>query len=205
MLKATNLKVEYKSNPIGMDERSPRFSYELLGDGSSQKMRRIIVQDESKKTVWDSGFVNDGSCHQIVYSGAALKPFSRYFWKVYVQDESGKTACSTEKAFFETGFLGKKWTAKWILGKAGSCYKSPVQYFRRRFNIEKKVVKARLYATALGLYEAYINGKKVSPDLFTPGWTDYHNRVQYQAYDVTKLLKNGCNVIADLLAEGYTL
>ena len=203
MLKATNLKAEYKSNPIGMDERFPRFSYELLGDGSSQKMRRIVVQDENKKTVWDSGFVNDGSCHQIVYSGSALKPFTRYFWKVYVQDETGKTVCSTEKAFFETGFLGKKWTAQWILGKTGSSYKAPVQYFRRRFNIEKKVVKARLYATALGLYEAYINGKKVSPDLFTPGWTDYHNRVQYQAYDVTKLLKNGCNVIADLLAEGW--
>ena len=59
MLKAVNLKVEYKNNPIGMDESTPRFSYELLGDTSFQKEFRIIVQTEEKEIVWDSGFVKN--------------------------------------------------------------------------------------------------------------------------------------------------
>ena len=203
MLKAVNLKVEYKSNPIGMDETCPRFSYELFGDSSFQKEFRIIVQSGKKEIVWDSGFVKDERCHQIIYKGPSLKPFTRYDWLVQVKDESGKIGKSTEKAFFETGFLGKKWTAKWILGNFGQCYRLPVQRFLRRFSVEKKIIKARLYTTALGVYEAYLNGKKVSADLFTPGWTDYHNRVQYQAYDVTKMLKHGFNTLADYLGEGW--
>ena len=203
MLKAVNLKVEYKWNPIGMDEKIPRFSYELEGTGSRQEQFRICVLTEDKKNVWDSGFLKDGRCHQIVYAGKTLQPFTRYFWKVQVIDESGKKSTSSEKAFFETGFLGKKWSAEWICDKIGECYKNPVQRFIRRFQINKKVQKARLYTTALGLYEAYLNGKRVSPDLFSPGWTDYHHRVQYQAYDVTKMLKQGSNSLADLLGEGW--
>ena len=202
MLKAVNLKTEYKTNPLGMDEPCPRFSYELQGDGLFQKEYRIIVQSE-KKVVWDSGFVKDERCNQIPYNGKPLKPFTRYDWKVQVRDENGKVGTSTEKAFFETGFLGKKWSANWILGTYGHCYRKPVQRFIRRFSIDKKIVKARLYTTALGVYEAYLNGKKVSADLFSPGWTDYHHRVQYQAYDVTKMLKRGFNTLADYLGEGW--
>ena len=69
MLKAVNLKVEYKWNPIGMDEKFPRFSYELEGTGSRQEQFRICVLTEDKKNVWDSGFLKDGRCHQIVYAG----------------------------------------------------------------------------------------------------------------------------------------
>ena len=116
MLKAVNLKIEYKKNPLGMDESSPRFSYELQGDGSFQREYRIIVQTNEKKIVWDSGFVKNGCCHNIVYKGNELKPFTRYDWHVQVKDETGKIGKSAEKAFFETGFLGRKWSAKWILG-----------------------------------------------------------------------------------------
>ena len=186
-----------------MDESSPRFSYELQGDGSFQREYRIIVQTNEKKIVWDSGFVKNGCCHNIVYKGKELKPFTRYDWHVQVKDETGKIGKSAEKAFFETGFLGRKWSAKWILGTYGQCYRKPVQRMLRRFSIDKKIIKARLYTTALGVYEAYLNGKKVSEDLFSPGWTDYHHRVQYQAYDVTKMLKRGFNTLADYLGEGW--
>ena len=74
---------------------------------------------------------------------------------------------------------------------------------RREFYVNKPVRKARLYTTALGLYEARLNGKRVGRDLLTPGWTDYGKRVQYQTYDVSDLLNEGGNVIGAILGDGW--
>jgi len=63
--------------------------------------------------------------------------------------------------------------------------------------------KARLYITALGLYEAYLNGRRIGEDLFTPGWTSYHARLAYQTYDVTDLLTEGENVLGAWVGEGW--
>ncbi len=74
---------------------------------------------------------------------------------------------------------------------------------RREFDATKTIKDARLYITALGLYRAEINGQPVSSDYFAPGWTDYQKRIQYQTYDVTKLLRTGRNAIAVDLAPGW--
>ncbi len=204
MLTACNLKVEYKSNPIGMDEKSPRFSYELDGTGKDQTAYRITVQSEQGETVWDSGFTESNLCNQIVYGGKPLECFTRYNWQVQVKDEKGKISKGgEEKAFFETGFLGTAWQGKWIFARGGTAYKLPPQKLFRPFEVTGKLKAARLYTAALGLYEAYINGQTVTEDIFTPGWTDYYKRVQYQAYDVTKLIKPGKNTAATLLGDGW--
>ena len=204
MLTAHRLKVEYKTNPIGTDERIPRFSYELTGTANTQSAYKIVVKKEDGELVWDSGFVEDDRCTQIPYLGKPLDTFTRYNWSVQLKDENGKVSpASKEKAFFETGFIDTPWTGKWICRNDGMGNLRDVRRLFRRFEVKKKVAKARLYTTALGLYQAYINGKNVTEDIFTPGWTDYYNRVQYQAYDVTKLIKQGVNVLADLLAEGW--
>ncbi|WP_378283463.1 family 78 glycoside hydrolase catalytic domain [Actinomadura rugatobispora] len=67
----------------------------------------------------------------------------------------------------------------------------------------RKVARARLYSTALGIYTAEINGRRVGNDELAPGWTDYNTRVQYQTYDVTKLLRGGANAIGATLAPGW--
>jgi alpha-L-rhamnosidase len=64
----------------------------------------------------------------------------------------------------------------------------PAHYYRNEFTTSKKIASARAYVTSLGIYEMYINGQKVGDQLFTPGWTSYNNRIQYQTYDVTSLL-----------------
>lgn len=74
---------------------------------------------------------------------------------------------------------------------------------RREFDAPKAIKKARLYITALGLYRAAINGQPASADYFAPGWTDYEKRVQYQTYDVTKLIHAGRNAIAVDLGPGW--
>jgi alpha-L-rhamnosidase len=78
-----------------------------------------------------------------------------------------------------------------------------VKALRDEFDVSKPVKSARLYATALGEYEMFLNGKRVSDDVFAPGWTDYRERVVYQTYDVTALLAQGKNAMGALLAPGW--
>ena len=79
----------------------------------------------------------------------------------------------------------------------------PLQVLRRTFRVDRPVVRARLYATALGLYELKVNGKPAGDHVLAPDWTDYAKRVRYQAYDVTDLVKTGDNAIAGTVANGW--
>ena len=79
----------------------------------------------------------------------------------------------------------------------------PAVYLRTRFHADKPVARATLYATALGLVDMYVNGRRASDDYFTPGWTDYNKRVYYHAYDVTHLLHRRDNALGAVLADGW--
>ncbi|HEX4141826.1 MAG TPA: glycoside hydrolase family 78 protein [Candidatus Methylacidiphilales bacterium] len=78
-----------------------------------------------------------------------------------------------------------------------------IPYLRKDFTLKPAVVKARLYATALGLYELHLNGQRVGDHLFAPDWTDYNKRVRYQAYDVTALVHPGANTLGGLVGNGW--
>ncbi|WP_405608092.1 alpha-L-rhamnosidase [Streptomyces sp. NBC_00076] len=111
-----------------------------------------------------------------------------------------------EADFDDTGWPAAKVAAAWGAGPWGRVV--PVLYaanqLRHEFRLSrKKVSRARLYATALGLYEAHLNGHRVGRDQLTPGWTDYRERVQYQTYDVTTLVRPGANAIGAYLAPGW--
>ena len=78
-----------------------------------------------------------------------------------------------------------------------------VRYIRKSFALKAPVLRAVLYASALGLYEVRLNGQRVGDHVLAPDWTDYRKRVRYQAYDVTTLLKQGDNAVGALLANGW--
>ena len=201
MNKISCMQTEYKTTPLGMDEHSPRFFYRLEGNKIMQRQCRIKVRKASDTEVWDSGPMNTSDTVQIPYEGAPLEPFTRYYWQVESLSDSGETIKSPE-TFFETGFMGTAWKAQWIGTYPGSACLKPVQLLKKKFTVNSPA-DTRLAITALGLYQAEINGKKVTEDLFTPGWTDYYQRVQYQVYDISELLKEGENEIAVYLGEGW--
>jgi alpha-L-rhamnosidase len=105
------------------------------------------------------------------------------------------------------------WPAAQIIGPAGCLpwgdlkYTGlalfPPPYLRKEFTISKPVLRATLYATALGVVDLHLNGNRVSEDRFTPGWTDYSKRVHYRTYDVAKLLQRGTNALGAILADGW--
>jgi alpha-L-rhamnosidase len=96
------------------------------------------------------------------------------------------------------------WKAKWIgPGYTEDSVMRPSPLFRKLINIDKKIVSATAYITAHGLYEAQINGQRISDAYFTPGWTAYNKRLQYQVYDVTNMLTKGNNAIGVTLGSGW--
>ncbi|MFJ3640062.1 alpha-L-rhamnosidase [Streptomyces sp. NPDC090108] len=125
-------------------------------------------------------------------------------WKTVDKEPSGDWSSA--------GYDDGSWAAAEVLapwgggpwGKVVPAY-SPAARLRHAFRLPagKKIARARLYASALGLYEACLNGARVSEDRLAPGWTDYRKRVQYQTYDVTRWLTPGANALAVTLAAGW--
>ena len=74
---------------------------------------------------------------------------------------------------------------------------------RKEFSVKGPVSEARLYISSQGLYQAEINGKRVGNQEFTPGWTSYNKRIQYQTYDITDYLRVSDNAIGILLGDGW--
>jgi alpha-L-rhamnosidase len=102
------------------------------------------------------------------------------------------------------GILNKnEWKAKWIEPLQDTLPNGPAIALRKDFTLSKKIVRARAYVTAHGLYELHLNGNKVGNELFTPGWTTYKKRLQYQVYDITNLLNSGKNTMGALLGDGW--
>ena len=205
----TDLVCEYKTNPIGIDVVQPRLSWKLVSSGNDvmQTAYEIKVTDLTAKgkLVWNSDKVNSSQSVNIVYAGPELKSMQHLFWQVRVWDNENKATAWSEPASWEMGILdADMWKASWITPATEQKLKDlrPSPYFRKDFSSDKKITSARVYVTALGLYELFLNGQKVSTDLFTPGWTSYKNRLQYQTYDVTTLVK-GKNTIGAILGDGW--
>ena len=125
-------------------------------------------------------------------------------------DNSWKAAVSPEGDWFGTNYDDSGWPAATVLARYSdqpskycSTTVGPGRYLRKDFVADKPVARARLYATALGVYEAFIDGEPVSDDQLAPGWTDYSKRVMVQTCDVTKLVHRGRNALGAVLGDGW--
>jgi len=204
-LRVQKLLCENLTNPIGIDEIQPRFSWQLSGEGRNLKQTAYELKVLSgSKTVWNSGKVNSDQSVFVEYAGKALEAGKKYTWQVKVYDQNGKAGAWSEPAFFRMGMISKNnWKAQWIIPgfEEDSLRASPL--FRKQFKNTKKIIAATANITSHGMYEAFINGKRVGDAYLTPGWTSYSTRLQYQSYDVTSLLNKGDNAIGVVLGNGW--
>jgi alpha-L-rhamnosidase len=204
------LRCEYLTDPLGLDVRQPRLSWRLAspGRGARQTAYQIEVGSDSRALVggkadlWDSGkVISDQSLHQ-VYQGQPLQSRQQIAWRVRVWDESDRPSAWSEPATWEMGLLEPgDWQATWITPAASIT--TPCPRLRADFTVDGPAERVRAYVTSRGLYALELNGQPVSDWLFTPGWTAYGRRLQYQTYDVTALLRPGPNAIGVTLAEGW--
>jgi alpha-L-rhamnosidase len=213
-LELASLRTEYKENPLGIDAARPRLSWQIRSDarGVVQSAYQIQVARSERDLrsgrdlVWDSGRVDSAESVHRVYGGPPPRSRDAFVWRVRVWDASGASSDWSEPATWEMGLLEPSdWRAEWIEPalQEDTSKAEPSPYLRRAFEVAGAVTRARAYVTSHGLYELSINGQRVGDALFTPGWTSYGKRLQYQTYDVTALVKSGANAVGAVLANGW--
>ena len=208
-LAVIDLKVEHLSNPLAIETEIPRLSWKITSTEKNTQQAEYEVRvgtnqislNKDKDLVWKHRASTDQSV-LIDYAGSPLQSKKKYFWQVRVKDNHGNTSAWSTIGFFQMGISPSDWSAQWITvsGKDTSA-RSPL--FRKEFSLKKKIKSAMAYITAKGLYEAKLNGARISDTYFAPGWTSYKNQLQYQVYDVTALLRVGSNVLGASLGNGW--
>ena len=210
MLRVENILCEYKEKLLGTDEKNPRISWQIKSDDFNvyQEAYRIQVSKEDStfqnRIVWDSGKTMSQDCLHIEIKGEKLQPKTRYYVRVKVWAKDIESDWS-ESAYFETGLMDEGWQAEWITSEYKEHKKEtkPVYYFIKDLIIKKPVKRARIYSSALGLYDIYIDDEKISDSYFRPGFTSYDNTLQYQTYEAEEALVEGEHKIVVMLADGW--
>lgn len=220
-LQSIDLRCEHLATAYGLNSPIPRFGWGLEGSGQDQcqtAYRIVVAEVGSGRVFWDSGKVSSNNTQLIPYGGEPLPSAAVLDWTLQVWDEGDLAGNIAGPARIFTGLQGADWQAKWIAryfvlpaGRevpADNAYDNrwqarPADYLRRSFASPETPIRATLYVTALGLYEAYLNGQRIGDHVMAPGWTDYHRRVEYQVHDVTDLVRSGDNVLGAILGEGW--
>jgi alpha-L-rhamnosidase len=223
-----NLRCENKTSPLGIDILHPRLSWQMQSDQRSQTQfaYRLLIAttpnqlQSNTADIWDTGKITSDQSINIEYAGPLLQSAQTCYWKVIVWNQDNQQFAS-DTTTWEMGFLQPTdWKAHWIDFPAAQhvapttrpATTSPTKpvapftapsYLHKSYSITKPIKRARLYASALGLYECSINDQRIGDTVLAPDWTDYHKRVEYQTYDITPLLHQGENNLGAILADGW--
>ena len=207
----SHLRVNAVKNPSGVNGKI-LFSWQLLSTQYAcyQSSYQIVITEDNGTMVYDSGNIESSQSINVELEGLNLRPSCRYYWNVSIVDNYGNYATSTEKAFFETGLMENGWNgAQWITNKK---IDGSVPRFKKAINISKEINSAYLYTSALGIYDVYINSKRVGHSYvgdttlyeeLKPGWTDYRKTVNYSTHNITSYLQKGSNIVGAIVANGW--
>jgi len=201
--------VNHMENPLGfqMGEKDREgktglvFQYRVIeATGKREEASRLVVSSSAdmETVLLDTGWES----HPVtgIPVSLSLSPRTRYYWTVSVRTDAGEEEAS-DCYWFETGKDEEPFAGKWITCGRGD--RSPV--FWKTFSVSSKVpvVSARLYITGLGVYEASLNGERVSDEYLTPYCNNYNEWIQVQAFDVTSELVPGENTLSAEIGDGW--
>jgi alpha-L-rhamnosidase len=211
MVIVKKLRCEYMENPIGIDILQPRISWQIQTDARAwlQTAYQIQISSEPAFTglLWDSGLIMSDQSIHVEIKDFMVQSGKRYYYQVRVWSEGQDEPSDwSDAAFWEMGLLqAHDWKADWISAPLEQFPLESTQspLLRHTFTVRSSVKSARMYATSLGLYELELNGSRVGENYFTPGWTSYQTRLQYQTYDVTNLMVAGDNAVGAVLGNGW--
>lgn len=212
----TGLTVNYLVDPQGIDDRTPTLGWRLVSADHDVMQTAYQVRAASTRQrlaqgrpdLWDSGPVASNRQVDVVYGGRALSSREQVFWQVRVWTGGDRVSRWSPVGRWEMGLLEPAdWTAEWITDSMAATRKeeAPLPIFAKRFTVppKRRIERARLYVSGLGLYEARLNGRKIGVDVLVPSVTDYRRRALYKTYDVAEHLRAGDNVVGLLVGNGF--
>ena len=202
---AANLKTNYLSKPMGIDAGKVTLTW-IPTAGQYQTAFRVIIK-QGDHILADSGKVFSNRTEYI--PDALIPAKCEGAWGISLWDEND-TQGDFYWASFETGIAQDQWQAKWIWPEltelprflTASDPLNRASYLRKTFQAPK-VSHARMYITAHGIYDAWINGRHVDGYLLAPGTSQYPRRLQVQTYDVADFLVDGENEIIVSIGDGW--
>ncbi len=192
------------STPAFLAQAMPVLSWKVKTDEKDwmQLSYEVEQYDASGEKVATTGVVASSDSVGIPWPFEPFASRERRSIRVRVTDEDGQWSGWSDSLYLEAPlFEPSDWSSSFITSQGNET--DSCTYLRREFSSSGEILSARLYITALGLYHVRINGKTVSDDCFSPGWTVYSDRLLYQSYDVSSLLVKGENAICAILAEGW--
>lgn len=206
-VRVTQLKIEHYQNTLGIDNLRPRISWQIETDLNNWKQTayEIVCIDEASQSEHKVQAESEQSV-LIDWPFDALKSREKRKLKVRVWGTNDSESDWSEELELEIGLVEiADWQAAFITPdwEEDASQPNPAPYFRKDFRVSKEIASARLYISSLGIYHAEINGKIISDDIFSPGWTVYDERLRYHTYDVADLLKVGENAIGAIVGEGW--
>jgi alpha-L-rhamnosidase len=215
-LKPTRLRWDGSDVAVNSSDKLPRLQWQLSGSGRGQAQTAyqvLIASDPARLQagqgdVWDSGKVAASESINIRYRGTELTGGQRGVWTVRIWDEQDRASAYAAPVTWEIARKDEEVEGDWI-GRAHGPSRAAgepdrsVTYVRKVISLPKGFKSARLFATALGVYEASINGQRVGEDLLAPGFTDPDKRSLVQRHEVGTLLREGENVVAAVVAGGW--
>jgi alpha-L-rhamnosidase len=164
-----------------------------------------VSADAGFSTTRSSGFIRRSSPVAAPWPGEPLDSREVCYARVRAWTSAGRTQWSAPLRIEAALLEPSDWTARPIspASNAGRREPAPAPLLRKVFHLERPVAAARLYVTALGVHETWLNGRRVSDAILDPGWTAYQGRLLYAAYDVTRELHPGENVLASMVGDGW--
>ncbi|MBT8045061.1 MAG: family 78 glycoside hydrolase catalytic domain, partial [Verrucomicrobiae bacterium] len=207
-----DMRCEYLTDPVGIDETQPRFSWKLSDPekvrAQKQTAWQVVVtgdpiQDDDEPVVlWDSGKVVSGESLNNAYAGRALESNRSARWKVRVWDKDGKVSAWSREATFSMGLLEPSdWKGEWI--RHAGVDQTKHIWYRKNFQLDGVPRRAVVHLASVGYHELYVNGKRVDQRVLAPGVSNLEKRVFYVTYPIEKFLSEGRNVIAVWVGSGW--
>ncbi|WP_039787205.1 glycoside hydrolase family 78 protein [Actinoalloteichus spitiensis] len=204
----TTPRAEHHDEPLGIGDASPRLSWRLHSDepGWRQAAYEIEVTDPATATTTTTGRLDSPDSVLVPWPGEPLRSRARRGVRVRVWGAGEDLPTDwSPRLWVEAGLLrAEDWRAGFVAPtELPGTDETAAVLLRHSFVVGERPVTARLYASALGMYELELNGRRVGDHALAPGWTSYHTRLRYQTFDVTDLVSPGENVLGGWLAEGW--
>jgi alpha-L-rhamnosidase len=207
-LGVSGLRFEHRRDGLGIGEARPRLSWVTITDvpGWRQTGYEIERRDDTGAVAATTGRVGGDESWLVPWPGPPLASRQRAEVRVRVWGTDGQGSAWSELAPVEAGLLATTdWVARFVTPgwEDDPSEQAPCPFLRREFEVAGSIRRARLYITALGVYEAEINGSPVGEHVLAPGWSSYDHRLRYETFDVTGLVRPGSNALGAILGDGW--